>query len=452
MKKVISVFLVAAMIVVSTACQPTPEEEYVTHRDADLIEEKLQAGNPASEEAEAEEETVKSYKEYVEAYKASLPTHWSETIEAGKGFTFTIDANIKVNNEDSFPVYTISHTSFDTEHMEVIANNFFKDVTGIREGSKPLKEEYSAAISSLNERDMATFAQDAFREMQGAPGGGYTDTDHITLRNEISQYQIVRQRDGSIGRIDISYGYGLGDCLTYDTNQRGIVYVMDRYLVDDGAYDGEGPITVNIPITQEQAEETLKIFLQKNDLEDFTVASVTEGRHFDLLYMQEISQGWRFVLLRTNGYCAVNTSDTSGGKDALLKFEEDTQYSRPWLRETIVVYVSENGVERFDWNYPIGVTGIAAENVELLDFAEIQNNARNLLTAGMAWMETEFWEAEIKKVELTVMAQQAKNDGTKAYLMPVWVLYIDWYFDDDFASTTLLALNALNGSRAIIYQ
>lgn len=174
MKKAIALLLAAMLLILCTACQPTPEEEY-----SELIEEKLQAASAAPVGQTPEPEAAASYREKAEAYKASLPQHWNDEIDAI--INLTADADIIVTNEDSFPVYTIARAQFDMKQTEGIANNFFKEVTGIREGLRALPEEYADSITSLNERGLAEYAQAMYAEMIGTPGGSYTETDHIPL-------------------------------------------------------------------------------------------------------------------------------------------------------------------------------------------------------------------------------------------------------------------------------
>lgn len=445
MKKAICLLLVTTLLFTCVACQPTPEEEYVVHRDAEAIEEKLQEGNPVSLGETPEPEMAASYQEKVEAYKASLPEHWSETFG-----DFIVDADIIVDNTDSFPVYTISRAQFDMKQLEGIANNFFKDVTGIREGYQALKSEYGDAIASLNKRGMADYAQALYSEMIGAPGGSYKDVDRITLLEKKNQQYVIRLADGTFGSINFFQGYG-ADYMYFAKGSVDAIVHWKETVEDDGSYIGEGPVEVNPSITAEQGEAMVTAFMKENGLEGFTVASVNAARNFDILYRQEISQGWEFVLIRTHGYYATDTSNGYEGY-GWINFEDDTAYSQPWKMETIVIYVCENGVEYFGWNYPKEVTGISAESVELLDFEQIQKNLKKLLPVCVNF-DAGKWTGKITKMVLTVSAQQVKDERDTAYLMPCWVVFIDWYQGKDTQRTSynMFGINAVDGSRMVTH-
>lgn len=438
MRKCASLLLAILLLCVSVACQPTPEEDYVVQRGSEVLSEKLEQGTPIPVEQTPAPEEVVSYKEQVDGYKASLPSRWSDRIETS--VELTIDAEIVVSNEESFPVYIVEQSQFDLRQVEDVANRFFSGITGIREGSQPLPEEYAAAISSLNARGFVEYAEAMFKEMQEASEGSYTDTDHISLTEKANQRYTVRFGDGALGKIAISESG-----IIFDSHFNSIVHLKDM-VEDDGSYEGEGSVSVNPPITQEQAEEVLTAFLQENGLEGFTVETVSAARHFAFLTREEINQGWKFTLMRTYGYYAVDTFFTSEG---WFRYEDDA-YSQPWRREVVSVYISENGVEYFSWQNPMEVTGAASPNVELMDFAQIQENAKKLLTAGLSWMESDYWKGEMNKMVLTVMVQQMEGETDKAYLMPVWVMFSDWYFDGGDAVTMAVGINALDGSRAIM--
>lgn len=436
MKKTICSILAGMLLLLCTACQPTPEEDVIVNRDSEVIKEKLGTGTAIPVEQTPEPEEALSYKKQLDAYMATLPDHWSDVIDAYADLS--IEADIIIDNGEILPVYEISRATFSSEQATALANVFFSDVTGIREGNVALPEEYAQAIASLNERGFAEYAVAMFEEMQQAPEGEYAETNVIPSLSE--HYYVVRCGDGNLGEICFH-----DDSLEFITHFSGWVHLAESTAID-GSYDGEGPVIVDPPITQDQAEEVLDAFLQDMGLEGFTVESASAARYFSFLYRQEINQGWRFSLMRTYGYTALNTSDLSEG---LFQYE-DTDYNQAWQQEVLTVYVSENGVEFFRWFYPKEITGIASQNVELMDFEQIQENAKALLTAGISWMESDFWKGEMTRMILTVIPQQVQNEPDKAYLMPVWVMLVDWYFDGDYMSTTGVGINALDGSRAIM--
>lgn len=436
MKKITCLFLATLLLIACTACQPTPEEDAVVSRDSEIIKEKLGNGTAIPAEQTPAPEEAKAYKEQVDAYMATVPDHWNDKIEAY--VDLTIDADIVFNSYGILPVYEISHTTFSSEQVTAMANVFFSDVTGIREGNQALPEEYAQAIASLNERGFAKYAVAMFEEMQQAPEGEYIETDTIPPLS--GRDYVVRFSDGSLGEISFR-----DNSLDFVTHFSGWVHLAESTAID-GSYDGEGPVIVEPPITQEQAEEVLDTFLQDMGLEGFTIEKASAARYFNFLYRQEINQGWRFSLMRTYGYTALNTADLSEG---FFQYE-DTEYSQSWEQEVLTVYISENGVEYFRWFYPVEITGIAAQNVELVDFEQIQENAKKLLTAGISWMESNFWKGEMTKMVLTAFFQPVQDEPDKAYLMPVWAMLVDWYFDGDYMSTTGVGINALDGSRAIM--
>lgn len=383
----------------------------------------------------------------VEAYKASLPEHWSDSIETDY-IQMPIEADVIVENTDGFPVYKVKRSGFNIPLVESLANQILPNVTGIREGTKPLPEEYAAAISSLNKRGMTEYAKYVFEQAQEAEAGSYIDANRITLTDADEQSYVVRLADGKLGQVYMKDWYDTNYRLDISAGFDSIIHLREL-LSYGGSYDGEGAVILNPSITQEQAKETLNAFLQENNLTDFKVEAVDSGRHFAFLTREEISQGWRFELVRSYGYYAmdvVNAANNSG----VLEFDDSESYSKAWNEESLYVYISENGVEYLQWNTPLEIVECVNPCVELMPFEEIQKKEKNLLTLGLSWLDRKWYETPIlTKLVLTVVPQQIKDDADTAYLMPVWVAIIDWYEEDaDSHDYEVIAINAIDGSRA----
>lgn len=221
MKKYVSLILASVLLLLSTACQPTPEEDAVVQRDSAVIEQKLKAtvpvpdGTPeataqasdqlpASDDEEEEEVSpeVAAYRAAVEAYKDTLPEHWSDYLETDY-IQMPIEADIVVENVDGFPVYRVKRSDFDIDTLEAIANYMMPNVTGIRDGDTALPEEYAAAIKSLNERNMVEYAEAMFNEAKSAKEGSYTDVSSISFADKPAGHRyVVRLADDTQGQME----------------------------------------------------------------------------------------------------------------------------------------------------------------------------------------------------------------------------------------------------------
>lgn len=477
MKRKVALIICAIFLTMSVACQPTPEEDYVVQRDGAVIEQKLKATIPvpaetpeavkqdenASEQAsdkteapkeeaekESEEEVspeLAAYRAAVEAYKATLPEHWSDYLET-EYIKMPIEADIIVNNVDGFPVYKVRRTDFDTAKLEAIANKIMPNVTGIREGTMALPEEYADAIRSLNERGMTEFAEAMFNEGKRAKEGSYTDATSISFADRPSGHNyVVRLADNTQGQIYIISG----SRAEIKTRLNSIIHVADDGMrMYDGSYVGEGDVYLDPPITEEQAKEILDSFLDEMDLTAFCVETVKPARCFSALYREEVNQGWKFGLARSYGYYAMDTFG-AGCNGGMLDLDPPESFNKPWYPETLDIYVSENGVEYVQWNSPLEVMECVNPCVELLDFAQIQENLKKLLYAGIADINITVFQPRVSKMVLTVAPQQIQGDAQHAYLMPIWIAFVDWYYlDEDKPDPQVIGINALDGSRAVL--
>lgn len=447
MKKVLSLILAGMLLLFCSACQPTPEEETVARQDPKLVKEKLSA-QPVPDAGG--EEGKESYKATVDTYKATLPTHWSDYIES-EYIQMPIEADIIVENIDGFPVYRIKRSYFDMELAESIANQMMPEVTGIREGTQPLPEEYAAAIRSLNERGMTEYAASVFEEAKEAVEGSYTEADHVSFTDEKEQFYVVQYSDEKLGQVFMK-AYNENNCrLDICSNFDSIIHLRELVAMG-GSYEGEGDIILKPSITQEEAKKVLDAFLQKNGLENYYVDDVDSGRHFAFLTREEISQGWRFELVPAYGYYAMDAVKIAKQSGGWLRLNSEEKYAATWNMENIFIYISENGVEDIQWNNPLEVLECVNPCVELMPFEEIQKKLLKLLTAGIAWFERPCCdEPTVTKVVLTTVPQQMKDDPDAAYFMPVWVCVIDWHTTGtEFHSYELIGLNAIDGSRVTL--
>lgn len=443
MKKVLSLVLAGILLLFCTACQPTPEEENVARQDPTLVKERLSTQPIPDEGGE-------SYKSMVDAYKATLPTHWSDYTES-EYIQMPIEADIIVENTDGFPVYRIKRNYFNMDLAESIANQMMPKVTGIREGTQPLPEEYAAAIRSLNERGMVEYAESVFEDAKEAAEGSYTETDYIHFTDEKNQFYVVQFADGKLGQVFMK-AYNENNCRLDICSSFDSIIHLRELVAMGGSYEGEGDIILTPSITQEQAEEALITFLQKNGLENYYVDDVNAARHFAFLTREEISQGWRFELVPAYDYYAMDAVKIAKQSGGWLHLNAEEKYAATWNMENLFVYISENGVEYIQWNNPLEVLECVNPCVELMEFEEIQKKLLKLLTAGIAWFERPCCdEPTVTKVVLTTVPQQMKDDPDAAYLMPVWVCVIDWHTTGtEYHSYELIGLNAIDGSRVTL--
>lgn len=447
MKRVLAFLLAVVWAFLCAACQPAREEEAAAQMDPAFVKEKISAvpvpDEPGVEAGEA------SYKKLVDGYKATLPAHWSGYIET-EYIQMPIEADILVENTDGFPVYQIKQGAFDMALGASIANHLMPGATGIREGLRPLPEEYDAAIRSLNQRGMTEYAQFMLEDSKEAESGSYEKIDRIAFTEEENQSYVVRYGDGNLGQVLIRSNTKQFYKMEICTNFYSAVH-MGEMVEMAGSYVGEESVKVEPSVTKEEAGEMLEAFLLENGLENYRVDKVSSARHFDNLTREEISQGWRFELVPAYGYYPLDAvqAATQGGWLRLYVVES---YCATWNQESLYVYISEKGVEDVQWNYPYAIEGCVNPCVELMDFEEIQKKFVNLITEGLSYFEQpSAHEPTVTKVVLTLVPQQMKDDPDTAYLMPVWVCVIDWKpKGPEQHCEQVIGLNAIDGSRVAL--
>lgn len=92
------------------------------------------------------------------------------------------------------------------------------------------------------------------------------------------------------------------------------------------------------------------------------------------------------------------------------------------------------------------ITKILNENVPVLDFDQIKNRIREIVTYGCSWKEdtTSSSTLVISEVALSHVMIPKINDQKVRLLAPVWIVY--YTADDDIE--TVFGINAIDGSVA----
>ena len=128
-------------------------------------------------------------------------------------------------------------------------------------------------------------------------------------------------------------------------------------------------------------------------------------------------------------------------------------YGRSWLQEFLSLYVTEEGVVSFRWNYLKNTVNTASENAPLLPFEDIQQRVRDMLYLALPVYdaaEAEFGnegDVRVERVLLTSALQQIPEQGDEVFLVPAWaiVLGIEHDLETNMPPEVLL-INALDGN------
>ncbi len=435
-------------------CQPTPEEEYVVNKGDDKAGEAIEATAAPSEAV----------------IQPVFPGHWEDDIKTDKG-EMVIDADIITAGQEKYPVHLVGRHKFSSEEMARAANAFFTEMTGYQKGYGFTAEDCERALAAVAGSDLPDESKNVQMEylkelLSGSVvrDEGYNAAESFTEESfgGDSRFDyVIRQSPGLTGQIAFTGSeLAMSRCM-YSNPQ--LKTEVERW---GGMYEGEKNAVVIAAIPLEQAMAKAEEFLKEIGAEGFVYVESEQARLLNSSTLELISTGWEIKLTRSFGYAAANSFQRDATKDRIGKVAGDNDYSYAWRCEWINIYVSENGVEFFDWHDPLEDKGTANENVQLMDFDELTKIIKRYFTANLS--DPDFWSPlyfRIEEMTLTVLPSGKKDSGD-AYMMPAWVCriglyhsaeddgYSAFYFpgEQNLADWSTVAFNAIDGTRVVVPQ
>lgn len=433
-----------------TACQPTPEEEIVTNRGDGIMEQKIFVSGVPSQEVMPEDEA-----KFIEK-----TPHWAESFNVNENLSVEIDCDVRWGEDEAYYVEKCEAAEFTPEMVVTIGNAFFGDVTGLREQ----EVSYDELLNELLELERGYYNgkddngdpiwlphDEAYKndhtaeiraQMEKTPAVSTyvpfaAENIHMT---QISNPLTVQRKDGKEGKMYVTLGQNSND-------------LCCRVYVDGSARRGsllrESPIKEPKPsITEEEAIETADMFLTSIGLSQ-TECSNAEVACWGTV-SEAYSEGWYLqygpVLNGTRGVGLFGRS-----KNCLFQSSELKEYSQSLRPESYELYVTENGIEYFEWNCPYAIKEVVNENVEILPFSSIQESMRKYFHLAFAWADnpssTGTEKLIVKDVVLTSAVVHVKNDMESAYRIPTWAIF---YLGDDEERMNLyssvMLINAIDGT------
>ena len=448
--------LVVAMMF---ACQPTPESEYIVNRNDGALEEIIYSTEHPSpfktdqtkdDYPKQDSSTIQPEPNYTQADEM-----WEETLTIGN-VTCVINAPIHFIDGPK-GVYEVERAPFDAGTVQSFLDHYAVDAVEVypsRDTVEDLEqvlqhilrgEEYEAEDGSLQ-----------YRPYDGQEEDAKEINEQIKKARENTE--TYDPKDLPINPLPIDYTYVLpsGTRWTIRCNDNKFYAVTYRKMslqsetaVSTGlAREGEhfGATIGSVRISKDDALNKAEEVCQQLGTENLAVARIEKGRIIYPYTEEIISKGWIVTFARNDGNCIpvdVRSETTVG----LLQYEP-SDYAPPWVPERMKIYVDENGVQSIEWTNRVRVTDNINENVSLLSINEIQEKVRLLLRYGLTWLGTqETTEIRVTEMRLTTLLCNKRDDLNHAFLMPAWV--ITYENTDSFGITlsTIIAANALDGSR-----
>ena len=467
--KRILIIILCAVILMLTACQSTPDVEYVVNKGDNVAEERINATAlptsapiPTDSGGTQPPAVIDTSSPWTDAAgQAIFPERWEDHIKT-QYKEMIVSADVITNGMESYPVQLVRKRNLSSEDIYKAAEYLFKNVTGWRRGTKPSKEflldavEY-VAVSDLTEEeknDQLDFLNDLLSRTS------VSDADIIPIESasEIPspEYGALIFTENGGGSMFIQDGI-----LEIQTNLCSVVQHKRGWLNDPDA-----PV-ITPEISLDEAKAKAREYFDALGTEGFELYFTDEARCVNAYSTEVIDMGWELSFVRSFGYVPYSVSQYDVSDTGLFDFGQSgkwdsvTDFSEPIREEKIDLYVSSRGIEMVSMTNPYEVLATVNENVQLYDFDELTKRIMLLFTAAISKPFQSEGYYVIEQMILTVVPQP-KKDSSDYYMMPVWVCKIGEYVsigdglgvspfyipgDQVFDGWLTVAFNAIDGTR-----
>lgn len=439
------------------ACQAIPSQEVVVNKNDGKLEEIISSEAIESEQAIIENEpddTISENKLEI----GVLSERWSQSYSI-QGLDCAIDADIILPDKKEFPVYKIKQREFDDSAIQKVLEYYIKDATGMHEIS-PTKEELEMQLIQ-------------------AKRGWYTEVDGVVTwepydgqQEEIARLEEQIKNTGEEIFLPVTNDIVLPKADTYEMQDGSRVHVWatsnsiaiqplkcgivqpESWVKAGDAYPGEpaGTTLDNVKISQQEANEIVKSFLDEAGIENMGIAESEKARMLLDMTYETISEGWYISLSRNDGGSVRIYIDN---QPSGILYQRSEDYVQRWYPEVIRIYVDETGVKTFVWKYPVEVmVEVLNQNVLVLDFEEFKERVLEYIKFGFSFVKEMVEEdggeltnqkIEVNKIVLTNVMIPIKDDTNHQMLAPAWIIYYTQECGMNTVSS-FIAVNAIDGS------
>ena len=420
-------------------CQPTPEEEFVVNRLDGALEEAVLAtpAPPAQYEA---------------------PERWTESFDV-RGQTVRIDVAVEVPDAVEYPVLTVQNAPFTAEDAVLAAEVFFGGPVELREpaygreeilydlqyvqqgmvvGEDPETHEPIFGPYEGQEEEIARLKAQLAEVAQQEETYTPLTVESLTLP---ALAQPVRTQAGDTG-----YFYCMDDMFRF-YRHLGANVQPELWVLQGGAVAGEQSHALeNTRITEEEAVAMGDALLEQLGRDDLTLAICEKARSVNECTLDTIYEGYQLTYVPAINGSVPCYFDRYSNSPVLDFTQEQPTYAEGLWQESLILVVTEDGVQDMSWSNRKEIVNTANENVTLLPFDEIQDHIRRLLQNGLRGGGM-FGDLIFERMMLSTALCRLPDQPAEALLVPVWVILLTTEQEKEMHhELSLLLINALDGT------
>ena len=448
--KIVAFILIATTFFALCGCQKTPEKESVITKD---FSEKIGTAMAESENT-------------AEIVKIDVPKNVESTEIMSDKMTITYEASIDFPDCNKFPVIQVKPGQFTQDTVDKFIEYFVGDkklfVWPAPETKADIEEQLIQAKRG-NEIDGKfvppapddPYIKELEEKLQNAPTEAkrqYVDSTLWTENNGSQNLSVGIEQNSSEDSILTV------ENPSADSYNSLFVYQRGGNLVDEKIAELNGFELRETSITQDEAIEIGNKVLKDLGISNMELASIYRCQMEKMGYIQGMSSSYEssgFEMIFMPVYDGIACIDTSeNGTYTVVDNATDEylpMYSAPWFQEMIMIYVDENGVQRFSWGGYTQSEKVIADNVQLMDFENIKERATQQIyyQNGGILDYVDHQTVNIKQISFGMSLINKKDEPGIGLMVPSWNIFYDISMDsgsDSYTDNGFIILNAVDGS------
>lgn len=472
MKRIFSITLSLILTLTLSACQATPESEYVVQKDTERMIEQAVAYEQGTTSGELEIPGERYTYDFVDK-KGKIHIH--------------ADANIVLPDADHFPIVRVSGAAFTEQNVKNLYSALCSNNIPVDSDASLPKAYYQTILDGLMQQrqsgnldmqyetveDLDKAIAEVMRDLDAAPQEPAA-TDLNCSFNELNGCvaQILSMPDDkTLSELFV---------MNNQESRKGVSaeYLRDvNYRAEFSAQTAQGKsISAIYGMLEKQSIRIVKPEMDENaalaiasqaiaqlGLPDFSCS----GKRLVPIYgglagaqrTHECKGVYEFMFTRTVSGVAITYTNDTMSAEVPDKNAVNTNVSRPWLYEKIRIFVDDEGIFALIWNAPYTVEEVVNERATMLPFERIEQIFVDIMPLkygqyGQQYDKSDIAddvEISVQKITLGLARVVEQGNAEQAVLVPVWDFFGSISGAEDYVLgsdgyDSLLTINAIDGS------
>ena len=441
------------VLLLSAACQPTPQSEAVVNKGSGELENKVLEESDST----ASKETAPAADRIV----------WNETktvnVEDYGEYTVSVNMDIKTPAlPEQVPAYLIEPQELSIDFMKKAAQYLMKG--NIYDGKESKEDVTKELLDYKRDISAHTITENGQREIESYME--FMEKRYIDAAdsNKEAKFEYNDEEYGERGLHLKSYAND-NSIMSFSAYSQWRIGIIDGFMFHINVFNrafqyfnntsGESIQANGVKATYKEALATADEAMATLFEEPYVMAHsniIDIINHQEYLWNEDVetSQGQAYVFYYVREYDGIPSLFIDGAPQTMT---DNSEYAKPYAREYACVVVDDRGIAKMWYVSYSNTIEKLNENVALMPFGEVLERFKDGVFYHNLWgFPGSSTEINITGVEFGMVREPVKDNADQFMMVPAWNFIGDMGntdFDDKYgegSGQSILALSAIDGS------